>query len=256
MLIKKRKTILTTAIVAVLLLLVGFITFNIHVSNLSNNDTGDRLVAISYDFPSTSDLNEMISEADIVVIGEYEGFNSKWNMARNPNNLTEEDRENYVEGHLYNFKISEFIKGETENKIIKVNHRFAETVILEDSNEVIASDGTITKKATKVTTKEVENIDPLFIEPKMDTKYMLFLKQDRVFQNYYGAIEPFAITFDERNLATLQTNIDIIDEDSLSTEVKMGAKTFILKNELHETITDTISGLTLGEIVQRVETFE
>ncbi len=54
-------------------------------------------------------------------------------MARNPSNPSEEDKENYVEGHLYNFNISETIKGVNENKQIKINHRFAETVKLEDS---------------------------------------------------------------------------------------------------------------------------
>ena len=35
----------------------------------------------------------MINEADLVVIGEYEGLDSKWNMARNPSNPSEEDKE-------------------------------------------------------------------------------------------------------------------------------------------------------------------
>ncbi|MGQ0516044.1 hypothetical protein ACT453_33050, partial [Bacillus sp. D-CC] len=88
------------------------------------------------------------------------------------------------------------------NKQLKIKHRFAETVKLEDSNAVVAPDGTVTKKATKVTTKEVQNKDPLYIEPKVNKKYMMFLKKDQLFGNYYGAIEPFAITFDENK--TLQ----------------------------------------------------
>ena len=42
-----------------------------------------------------------------------------------------------------------------ENKQIK-SIIFAETVKLEDSNAVVAPDGTVTKKATKITTKEVQ----------------------------------------------------------------------------------------------------
>ena len=40
----------------------------------------------------------MVKEADVVAIGNYDGFDSTWNMARNPQDISQEDQENYVEG--------------------------------------------------------------------------------------------------------------------------------------------------------------
>ncbi len=256
MLTKKVKTVIMTTSLAIIFIFGSYTIFDIHVENLLNKDKEGNTVVISKDFPSTSDLNKMITEADIVVVGEYESFDSKWNMARNPNNLIEEDTENYVEGHLYNFNISGLIKGTTNSEKIKINHRFAETITLEESDEIIAPNGTIKKEATQVTTKEIENRDPLYIEPIIGKKYMLFLKKDEVFGNYYGAIEPFAIIFDENNSAKLQTNIETINEDSLSSEIKVKEKTFIVKNEINKTITDTISGMSLEELIQKVKDTE
>ncbi|MDM5188799.1 cardiolipin synthase [Bacillus sp. DX4.1] len=253
MLNKKAKTMVIAIPLAAVIGFGGYSAFMGQFPSLAGEDKNPETVILSKDFPATSDLNQMINEADVVVIGEYEGLDSKWNMARNPNNPLEEDKENYVEGHLYNFNISETIKGTTENKKIKINHRFAETVKLEDSDAVVAPDGTIKKEATKVVTKDVENKDPLYIEPKISKKYMMFLKKDQLFGNYYGAIEPFAITFDENNKAELQTNIETINEKNMTSKAQFAGKTVVLKNEIHETITDNISGKTLNEVKEQVK---
>ncbi|TKI99165.1 cardiolipin synthase, partial [Bacillus cereus] len=111
MLSKKAKTMVIAIPLATVIGLGGYSAFNSHFSPVAEEDKNTETVILSKDFPATSDLNQMINEADLVVIGEYEGLDSKWNMARNPSNPSEEDKENYVEGHLYNFNISETIKG-------------------------------------------------------------------------------------------------------------------------------------------------
>ena len=58
---------------------------------------------------------------------------------------------------------------------------------------------------------------------------MMFLKKDQLFGNYYGAIEPFAITFDENNKADLQTNIETINESKMSSKAEIAGKTIVLK---------------------------
>ena len=58
---------------------------------------------------------------------------------------------------------------------------------------------------------------------------MMFLKKDQLFGNYYGAIEPFAITFDENNKADLQTNIETINESKMSSKTQLAGKTIVLK---------------------------
>ncbi|MGQ0515750.1 cardiolipin synthase, partial [Bacillus sp. D-CC] len=57
----------------------GYSAFNSHFSPAAGEDNNTETVILSKDFPSTSDLNQMIDEADLVVIGEYEGLDSKWN---------------------------------------------------------------------------------------------------------------------------------------------------------------------------------
>ena len=81
---------------------------------------------------------------------------------------------------------------------------------------------------------------------------MMFLKKDQLFGNYYGAIEPFAITFDENNKADLQTNIETINESKMSSKAQL-RKDNCIKNEIHETITDNISGKTLDELKEQVK---
>lgn len=249
----KKKLTITIILLGVILWVGGYLVFSNLLDNTNNINEGDKTVLLSSDYPITSELSEMIDEADIVVIGEYKNFDSKWNMARNPENIMEEDPDNYTEGHLYNFEISKKIKGETESNQIKVNHRYSEIILLEESNEVINDEGIIVREATKVITKEIENIDPLYIEPTIGQKYMLFLSEDEVFGSYYGAIEPFAIVFDENDVAELKTNLVSIDEESLSQEVEVGESNFTVINEIYESVDDTISGESLEEITEIVE---
>jgi len=253
MLNKKVKSIITTICLCTIIGVGSYATFNSHYSKLINKNDGSSTVILSKDFPLTSYLNEMIEEADIIVIGEYTSFDSTWNMARNPDNLMENDSENYVEGHLFNFNISQLLKGSINKETIKVNHRFSETIKIEDSDAIIAPDGTIQKEATYVNVEEVTNKDPLYIEPMIGENYMLFLKKDDVFGTYYGAIEPFSIKFNEDDLAELQTNIETINEDNLMYDIKIKEKTFTIKNEIHETVNDTISGMNIDQIIQKVK---
>jgi hypothetical protein len=73
------------------------------------------------DYPTTSELEEMVQEADVVLIGEYKDLDHTWNMARDPDDFQKEDTENYVEGHIYNFKVDEILKGESVLESLQVN---------------------------------------------------------------------------------------------------------------------------------------
>ena len=104
----------------------------------------------------------MVKEADVVAIGNYDGFDSTWNMARNPQDISQEDQENYVEGHLYNFNVKEVLKGDPLQGRMKINYRYAEQIEIDDSNS------------------KVVNEDPLYIKPEIGKKYMLFLKKMKI----------------------------------------------------------------------------
>lgn len=133
-------------------------------------------------------VEEMTQASDIVVVGEYITFDSTWNMARDGSNYKKEDEENYLEGRIYRFKILEVLKGDITDASIQVNHR---------SSEMVTKD-------------KMDKLEPypLFIEPELGRKSILFLKKEKNFQIYYNAIEPTMITFDEKDKAVVQSNAD------------------------------------------------
>ncbi|UYX53654.1 hypothetical protein M3Y14_05785 [Bacillus thuringiensis] len=112
---KKLKFILLTVPFVICLSIGGY--------SIYFGEIGDKTILIAKDFPSTSRLEDMVKEADVVAIGNYDGLDSTWNMARNPQDISQEDQENYVEGHLYNFNVKEVLKGDPLQDRMKINYR-------------------------------------------------------------------------------------------------------------------------------------
>ncbi|PEX81521.1 cardiolipin synthase [Bacillus cereus] len=221
-----------------ILLAVPFVIFlGIGGDSIDFGESEDKTILIAKDFPSTSRLEDMVKEADVVAIGNYDGFDSTWNMARNPQDISQEDRENYVEGHLYNFNVKEVLKGDPLQDRMKINYRYAEQIEIDDSNS------------------KVVNEDPLYIKPEIGKKYMLFLKKDENMNHYFGAIEPFSIMFDENDIAYLQSNLVHVDEERLSVKKKQDNQTYILKNQVDHKISDTISNKKIDELKIEIEKY-
>lgn len=63
----------------ILLLIIG-ITFWF----ISKNNLEPKTLVLT--FKVTNELSEMVQESDVIVIGEYKGLDSKWNMAKAPFN--------------------------------------------------------------------------------------------------------------------------------------------------------------------------
>ncbi|PED74180.1 hypothetical protein CON88_30510, partial [Bacillus toyonensis] len=131
---------------------------------------------------------------------------------------------------------------------ILINHRYSESIVLEESNEVIDDNGIILKGATKVVTKKVKNKDLLYIKPKSGDTYIVFLKENSKLGHFYPAIEPFMIQFDLRNISHLKSNLINWDKNKYKFETKVNKKTFYIENEIDSPIQDKISGKTLKEI--------
>ncbi|UYX53655.1 hypothetical protein M3Y14_05790 [Bacillus thuringiensis] len=74
------------------------------------------------------------------------------------------------------------------------------------------------------------------------------MKKDENMNHYFGAVEPFAIMFDENDIAYLQSNLLHVDEERLSVKKKQDNQTYILKNQVDSKITDTISNKNIGEL--------
>ncbi len=219
-----RKRLLVTTVMLVLGVIVGLNVFK-----------PAKQINVSSDYPVATSLGSMVKEADYVVYGHIESFDSKWNMARNPDNIEMEDNENYTEGHIYNFIVEQNLKGNLGEKI-KVNYRVQENIEIKDNEDIF---------------HEVAVNDPLFIEPKINGKYILFLNKDNNFDIYYGAVEPFQIFINDELQAELKTNLtsNISQEQS----VKIGEEEFLVVNESHyEGFEDKITGLSVTKLLSEI----
>lgn len=193
---------------SILLVLICGVTFYTIISFGNKNAEIQQISGFSSsrDYPATEELSEMVYSAEAVVIGKYVGFDSSWNMARNPSNAFEEDAEHYVEGRLYSFEVEDVLKGDLAAGTVLVNHRYSEIKKMTESNAVVNAEGIILSEATKTNDISFTLTDGLYIEPEIGAKYILFLLKDKDFGNYYGSIEPFAIKIID-NVAQVQSNL-------------------------------------------------
>ena len=212
-----------------------------------------QAMKIFYDYPVVSTLDEMAGESEFIVIGRYTSLDSKWNMARNPDNITEEDSENYVEGWLYNFEIDDVLKGNLESRTILVNHKYSQVITTTESNAVVDDEGNILKAATEQNTLSFSVHDPMFIEPELDSTYILFLLKDKAFGNYYAAVEPFSIKV-ENGMPELQSNL-LNNTKAFSEEIAVGGdRTIDVLCDVGMGVEDFISGRSLEDIIQAIST--
>lgn len=213
----------------------------------------DKTLTVSYDFPVAADLQQMIDNSDYIVVGEYTGLESTWNMARNIDNIKEEDLENYVEGHLYNFKIEASIKGNIEDKSILVNHKYSERKNVFESNAVIDREGCILKEATESNKISFEINSPLFVEPELNCKYILFLSKDSHFGNYYAAIEPFSVKIINGN-TVLESNLLNKTTDLIKSVKVSGSKVIDVNVDLDGiSLTDEITGKSSDGFIRAIK---
>ncbi len=200
----RKKKLLALPLLAIAIIAIGIGVY--HGSGADRDSQKVDSITVSYDYPVAANLQQMVDGADYIVVGEYVGFNTSWNMARNPDNIDEADSENYVEGRLYDFNVDSAIKGNINDTSILINHRYSETISTVESNAEIDAEGRIIKEATESKELSFDISSPFFIEPEYNCKYILFLSKDDHFQNYYAAIEPFAIKITD-GTAALQSNL-------------------------------------------------
>jgi hypothetical protein len=212
---------------------------------------------VSHDFKTTSDLSNMVEQSDVVVLGSYNSFDSSWNMARNPDDLNKEATDHHIEGRLYNFTVDEVLKGDLHTKDIRVNHRYSETIEYEETSgdEVVSPEGILIKEPSEVTTHNLENKDPSFIEPEYNKQYIVFLKKSFNPENniYLRAIEPYLISIDANEVATLKSNLIEYNQDAFKTDVTLNNSTISISNDVNGEITDNISSKKLGDLKKDIK---
>lgn len=227
------------------IILLVAISISIGLSLLSSNskaNNNDEAIVINYnlDYPVSEDLEQMYKESDLIVIGHYESLDSTWNMVRDMNDIMKPDSKDYTEGHLYNFKIEEVLFGKSNKDEIKINLRHHKLFHLEDENEEIHT---------------IEVNDPLFIEPEIGGKYVLFLKENIDFGHYYGALEPYQIKIHNDQILELKSNLKEKNEFVQNVSIKELDSEFVIHSEL-QPLTDNISGIDLTELKVRINKYK
>ena len=101
---KKRHLLISSIIMVVL---IG--CSNTKTNEISSDIENEHVIGIEYDYPTSSNFESVIEEADLIVTGNYQEIDFKWNMARDPNNPDLEDEEYFTEGIIYNFSIDEVL---------------------------------------------------------------------------------------------------------------------------------------------------
>lgn len=229
------------------------------VNSIQNHSPKKNLV-VSYDIMSTNNLSNMVEESEVIVLGTYKSFDSSWNMARNPHDLNKEATDDYIEGRLYNFTVDEVLAGDLKTKEIRINHRYSETIKYEETSgdEIISPEGILIKEPSKVTIHELENKDPLFIEPEYNKQYIVFLKKSFNSEDniYLRAIEPYLISIDANEVATLESNLINYNPKAYKIDKALNNSTLSISNEINGEITDRISGKKLQNLKKEINVLD
>lgn len=203
-------------------IICGLVTGYFYLNELKKEN--DSVVAkVERDLLVADSLDNMQDKAEVIVRGKYISFDHEWNMARNQENILEEDPNIYVGGKLYNFEITEVLKGTTETSNILVNHRYKE------KNEVDLRE----EDAKEPDIHTYETIDPLFIEPDLGDEYVLFLVKEDTLNYYYAANEPFMMKIQNDDVV-LQSNLIFEETRALKakTEINVDGKKVVVEENL------------------------
>ncbi|UTR16831.1 hypothetical protein MM221_10125 [Salipaludibacillus sp. LMS25] len=121
----------------------------------------------------------------------------------------------------------------------------------------MSPEGIIEKEATEVNIHEVEVLDPLYIEPEFNQKYIVFLAKDQNFNNYFGAIEPFSILINNDGEAEFNSNLIEADHGELTTTLQeLNGHEVEVSTHVEGEIVDDISGETVEELVELIEEYD
>lgn len=154
-------------------LMIIILVFALVGCGQSDNPAENLVVKTTYDYPVAMDIHSIIHESDVIVVGKYVKFHSSWNMARDPNDINKEDPNLYVEGKVFEFQVDQYLYGKGDSLIL-VNHKYKHDGI----------------------------IDERYIEPLLGESVVLFL-QKGVFNQYYGAMQPFQFKLKNNHLAVM-----------------------------------------------------
>lgn len=198
---------------------------------------------VSYDRAFAETLPEMMENAQWVVSGRYTGFDSSWNMSRNPNNPQEESGREYTEGRLYRFSVERVYQGGALEGEILVNHWHGET----ESLRLIGENGKLDAAESQVFVQ-----DPFYVEPELDREYFLFLTRDQVLGYFHAPAQPFSIAITDEGLTALCANFTEDNPCFRQTFPISDSRVLVVEQSRSGLPADVISGMTREALVQQL----
>lgn len=146
-------------------------------------------IYISMDIPTANSVADMVQMADVVIVGQYVEEMESYNKNRDPKDPTKEAIGSQHIGRIYRFCVHEVLKGEVMEESIEISIPYSTT------------------RSYRAKAVDYTYVDPRFMEPELDTEYLLFLNYSENSGHYYGAGEPSAIKKGEDSSAELQSNL-------------------------------------------------
>ena len=147
------------------------VTIGIFIAGFFIDNTAT--IRTEFDRELAYSTDDLINSSDYIVEGYFKNSQPiEWNMARNTSNIQEEDKNNYIKGHVYDFKIKKVIRGNIEEENIPINLTYSYQFNTQSNNDII--------------------LDEFYEKPETEKEVVLFLKKDAdLYGYYYPATNPY-----------------------------------------------------------------
>lgn len=191
-------------------------------------------ISVSSDILTFDSLEQMASNADVIVMGHFNNSKTTINMLRDPNNPKEESTLGYQKGLIYDFEIDDVISGNVSQTKIDIG--------LRSDSEFLFTD----KEGNE---KKITIDNPLFKSPDTSTSYILFLSKDADLNIYFTPFEPFKLIVDSQNKVHVETNLNELQSSVEKTYEFEDTKEIVnIISEAYYNWFDNISGTDIEEV--------
>ncbi len=242
---KKRRITIIMSIVSISIIIVLALLLTRGGEKANPINRTDK-ISIDMDIGLTDSLEGMIEHADVIVIGKYEGLSSTFNLARNPQNPSEEASNEYAEGRLFEFRVSEILLGEIDEETILIAHPYSSSYAVK---EVMSENGTVLVPATETNTFTFTYLEPLYVEPVVGATYMLFLGNKFDDYGFYmEAIVPGSIMLGDDGAVSIQSGA-VIEDNPLFNQEVVASDSRIIEIDIGDiSVPDSVRGMTFDEV--------
>ena len=184
----------------------------------------------------------MEQAADLIVVGRYTEELPSYNKSRDPADPSKENTSTPIIGRIFQFEVSQVIKGNLESRTIQVSIPWSTTREYKPSVRQLG----MGEDPISYTYQ-----DPRFVLPQYDTDYLLFLDYSTVSGHHYGAVEPWSVMCRSDGSAALCSGLlNAQGPFQLEGSIANSRKTLTVALDMG-TVSDFLGNVTFEEICQQ-----